>query len=183
MLITAHEDTVSRIPAGWSRVLCSVQEFFPQAQIAGGALRDLWHFKPIKDVDIFIPVKVCEDSLYEEQMLQLDPYAERIHASIYGQSGNCAQPGFRNIYVIWRLNIDGVVYELIFIEDRGEDIISVFDLSIAQIGYDGKNVYYTDNYIRTIMDKVIRVCNQNRADRQTKRLERVLSKYPEYRAE
>ena len=172
------------IPAGWRQVLRSVQEYFPQANIAGGALRDLYHGKPAKDVDIFVPLKEeCDSSLYEDQMLMLDPYAEKVASSIYGQSGNSAQPGFRNIYVIWRLTIDGEIYEVIFIEDRGEDIISVFDLSIAQIGYDGKTFRATENFRKTVEDKIIRVCNQNRADRQTKRLERVLSKYPEYTAE
>lgn len=172
------------IPAEWSQVLCSVKEHFPRAIIAGGALRDLWHNKPAKDVDIFIPVQEpIADDLYEIQMLQLDPYAEKIAASLYGQSGNAATPGFRNIYCIWRLNINGVIYEIIFIEDRGENIIDVFDLSIAQIGYNGYDVEYTENFKRTVEDKVIRVCNVNRSDRQTKRMERVLSKYPEYRAE
>lgn len=172
------------IPAEWSQVLRSVQEYFPQAIIAGGALRDLWHDKPAKDVDIFIPLSVeCEANLYEDQILHIDPYAEKVAASVYGQSGNVATPGFRNIYVIWRLNINDVIYEVIFIEDRGEAIIEVFDLSIAQIGYDGNEIYATDNFIKTIEDKVIRVCNVNRCDRQTKRMERVLSKYPDYRAE
>lgn len=170
------------IPAEWKKVLHSVQELFPQAVIAGGALRDLWHGKPAKDVDIFIPIKE-DGGLYEDEILSIDPYAEKIAASVYGQAGNAATPGFRNIYVIWRLTIEGVIYECIFIEDRGEDVIDVFDLSIAQIAFDGNSVRTTANFNRTIFDKVIRVCNVNRSDRQTKRMERVLSKYPEYRAE
>lgn len=177
------------IPAEWRQVLHSVQERFPQANIAGGALRDLWHDKPAKDVDIFIPTApeiAATDGFLDGvfgRLLELDPYLELIAASVYGQSGNEATPGFRNIYVIYRLNIQGVTYEVIFIEDRGEDVIDVFDLSIAQIGYDGKSIRTTENFNRTIFDKVIRVCNVNRSDRQTKRMERVLSKYPEYRAE
>jgi len=172
------------IPEQWKEILSAVQEYHPQAIIAGGALRDLWHGKPIKDVDIFVPVVVCDDDLYENLILSLDPYAEKIASSIYGQSQEGEpQPGFRHIHVIWRLTLDEIVYEIIFIEDRGEDLISVFDLSLAQIGYDGRTLRTTAAFNQTILDKVVRVLNVNRADRGAKRLERVLSKYPEYRAE
>jgi len=172
------------VPDAWKKLLHVIQRRFPQAQIAGGALRDLWHGKPIKDVDIFIPVEECDDNLYEDLILILDPYAEKVASSIYGQSQEGEpQPGFRHIHVIWRLNLDGVIYEIIFIEDRGEDLISVFDLSLAQIAYDGSSVRTTAAFNQTIFDKVIRVMNINRADRGAKRLERVLSKYPEYRTE
>lgn len=44
----------SIIPPEWKKFLATVQQFFPSAIIAGGALRDLIVEKPIKDVDIFI---------------------------------------------------------------------------------------------------------------------------------
>ena len=176
------------LPGVWERTLATVQGYFPAAQIAGGALRDLWHSKPAKDVDIFVPMK-AEDvgegflEYVEARLEKVDPYFAKIAASCYGQAGNAATPGFRNIYCIYRLNIEGVIFEVIFIEDRGEDVIDVFDLSIAQIGFDGNRIRVTDNFLKTVEDKVIRVCNVNRSDRQTKRMDRVLSKYPEYRAE
>ena len=172
------------IPEQWKEILSAVQVNHPQAIIAGGALRDLWHGKPIKDVDIFVPVKECSDDLYVDQIIALDPYAEKVASSIYGQSQEGEpQPGFRHIHVIWRLNIDGVIYEVIFIEDRGEDLISVFDLSLAQIGYDGQSLRTTAAFNQTVFDKVIRVLNVNRADRGIKRLRRVLEKYPDYTSE
>lgn len=190
MIYVQHTDNLyAAMPDVWKRTLASVQGYFPEAEIAGGALRDLWHDKTAKDVDIFIPVsdsRAGDDDFketVEEALLKIDPYLELVKASIYGQSGNVATPGFRNIYLIYRLNIEGVIFECIFIEDRGEDMIEVFDLSIAQIGYDGSQIRYTANFFRTVSDKVIRVCNVNRSDRQTKRMERVLAKYPEYRAE
>jgi hypothetical protein len=44
----------SIIPQEWKKFLATVQTFFPDAIIAGGALRDLIAEKPVKDVDIFI---------------------------------------------------------------------------------------------------------------------------------
>jgi len=44
----------SIVPIEWKKFLSAVQTLFPDAVIAGGALRDLIVEKPIKDVDIFI---------------------------------------------------------------------------------------------------------------------------------
>jgi hypothetical protein len=171
-----------QIPHVWAAMLNLVQGELPSAVIAGGALRDLWHDKPIKDVDIFIPVKADEVDLdvIEKKVLSIYPYAELVLTSMYGQKGDQAAPGFRNIFAIWRMTVDGVIYELIFIEDMGERMIDVFDISICQISFDGKELFVTDEFYRSVKDGVIRVCNTNRADRQVKRLKRVMDKYPEY---
>jgi len=173
----------NRIPQEWVDMLHKVQGELPSAVIAGGALRDLWHGKPIKDVDIFIPIKAESVDLdaIERKVLSIHPYAELILTSMYGQKGNTATPGFRNIFVIWRMEVQGTIYELIFIEEQpGENMIDVFDISICQIAFDGHEIHITDEFYRSVKDGVIRVCNTNRADRQVKRLKRVMDKYPEY---
>lgn len=170
------------IPQEWVDMLVLVQDELPSAVIAGGALRDLWHDKPIKDVDIFIPMKAEDVDLdaIERKVLSIHPYAELILTSMYGQRGDIATPGFRNIFTIWRMKVQGIIYELIFIEDMGERMIDVFDISICQIAFDGHELHITDEFYRSVKDGVIRVCNTNRADRQVKRLKRVMDKYPEY---
>lgn len=173
---------VNQIPQVWADMLFKVQGELPSAVIAGGALRDLWHGKPIKDVDIFIPVKAEDVDLdaIERKVLAIHPYAELVQTSLYGQCGNAATPGFRNIFAIWRLTVDGTIYELIFIEDVGEILHEVFDISICQIAFDGELLHVGKEFQRSVDDGVIRVCNTNRADRQVKRLRRVMDKYPEY---
>ncbi len=55
--IAPHPDQVlaDQIPAEWKALLNALhQNGSPEAVIAGGALRDLAHGKPIKDVDIFL---------------------------------------------------------------------------------------------------------------------------------
>jgi hypothetical protein len=174
-----------QIPAKWQAVLSKVQIHFPSAVIAGGALRDLWHNQTPKDVDIFIPVDEPEDNLYVDQMADLDPMYELIAASIYGQEQVPAtrQNGLREIFAIYRLNIDGIVYELIFIQADDAPVHTVFDINICQAAYDGQEVVLTDEFLRGVNEKVLRVCNVNRKDRQTKRLMRVAEKYPEYTVE
>ena len=172
----------NQIPQVWCDMLHKIQGELPSAVIAGGALRDLWHGKPIKDVDVFIPVRAEDVDLdaIKRKVIAIHPYAELIQTSLYGQRGNSAQPGFRNIFAIWRMTIDGTIYELIFIEDMGEQLHEVFDISICQIMFDGELLHVSREFDRSIQDGVIRVCNTNRADRQVKRLRRVMDRYPEY---
>ena len=43
------------IPVGWIEALTTIQQHFPEAVIAGGALRDLVFGGTVKDIDIFAP--------------------------------------------------------------------------------------------------------------------------------
>lgn len=42
------------IPQSWTDLLSQIQAICPSAVLAGGALRDLDHGVPVKDLDIFI---------------------------------------------------------------------------------------------------------------------------------
>ena len=169
-----------QIPSDWKEVLQQIQVMFPSAIIAGGALRDLWHNKPIKDVDIFIPVIDCDDDLFSAHIKSIDPQAIVIAASIYGQTATGDPTGLRYIHAVWQMLIKGTIYEVIFIQDRNSDILEDFDISICQIGYDGNSLKTTAAFNRSIFDKVLRVCNINRGDRQINRITRIHSKYTEY---
>jgi hypothetical protein len=57
-----------QIPHGWLKVLKDLEDAgFHGAFIAGGALRDLMHDRPIKDVDIFLNPRGLNDELYAVQ--------------------------------------------------------------------------------------------------------------------
>jgi hypothetical protein len=200
-----------KIPADWQAVLQKIQTVYPSAIIAGGALRDLYHGKPVKDVDIFISVNEWDDEVIEsgrdefdnfEDFLseQAQVYKEQVKitkalglkdlikikfASLYGRDGNLP----RDVMAVYRYRFNDLPYEIIFVKQEEvyknpvQNTISWFDLSICQIGYDGVNIYSTNAYLETTRTKVIRIMNVNRKDRQANRMDRMLSKYPEYTAE
>ena len=60
----------SIIPQEWKKFLATVQQFFPSAIIAGGALRDLITEKPIKDVDIFIHDPELQSDIRDSGLLE-----------------------------------------------------------------------------------------------------------------
>lgn len=177
-----HSELTSKIPQEWKDILEAVQVYFPQAVIAGGALRDLYHDKPVKDIDIFIPVCCCEENLYADQAFQLDPNFKTIATNVYGQEGNEAMPGFRCLYVIYRLTQYSIPVELIFIqaEEDGKNVSSAFDINICQVEYNGNWVTTSIAFCLGVETKIITSCNVNRADRQEGRIRRMKDKYPEY---
>lgn len=164
-----------QIPSKWKDVLSKVQGVFPGAIIAGGALRDLQYGKPIKDVDIFCPVNYYDDS-YEDVLYEL--FGNDITlmvASVYGREANLE----RNVHAVFELEIGDDKYDIILI-DRVFNEIERFDLSICQIAHDGTTLMTTSAYEQTRVDKVIRVMNINRPDRQRNRIERMLAKFPDF---
>lgn len=62
------------LPPSWGVTLAAIQKVFPEAVIAGGALRDLIIGRPVKDIDIFIKATGSDDDTH------------RFLASIYGEA-------------------------------------------------------------------------------------------------
>ena len=91
------------IPKEWLDVLTEIQAIFPGAVIAGGALRDLYNERPIKDVDIFIPTDPHNlEGKYEEiwdmfagENIELDS------STVYGVK--IKEDADRDLYAIFKL--------------------------------------------------------------------------------
>lgn len=182
---------MTTVPSKWTEVLKKIQEVFPSAVIAGGAIRDLYHNREPKDVDVFIPVTLEEFELkfgtgeMYDMLNGLNPLWHCLAASIYGQSTIPEEhnKGFREIYSIYQVTVDDMPYELIFIRKEEHNIMQDFDINICQCTYDGKRVTLSNNFLEGVLTKTIKVCNVNRKDRQAKRLQRMTDKFPEYKIE
>ncbi len=192
--------TSKDIPEDWKNSLALIQQVFPNSLIGGGALRDLWHNKSPKDIDIFVPVdgKAKDwNDLIDDIGIELIEMFEGTHnvtlkaSSIYGKSN--LQRNIVCVYSVEAKSNHDVLgewtnlppYEII-VQDTSDmepdvmSIISGFDLSICQLGFDGKSVFVTPAFVKTIATNQITVMNVNREDRQEKRLNKILKKYPEY---
>lgn len=173
------------IPNEWQGVLKSIREVFPSAVIAGGALRDLFNERPIKDVDIFVPVIYDKegslDHLYEKvwdlfagENITLD------QNSVYGIK--TTEEDDRDLYAIFRLIRKDWSYDIILC-DLGASKVENFDINLCQIAYDGKELITTRAYWNAVQDKTLRVMNVNRTDRNKARLERLHQKYQDFEVE
>ncbi len=165
-----------QIPVLWQEVLKDVQRVFPSAMIAGGALRDLFYNKPVKDVDIFCNVEESPDDF---DTLLMEVFPQLILTQGGGSSRYLGSTEGRLMYGIYQLHIEGITFEFIVTTPEACDVTE-FDLSICQATYDGNKVYLTDEFKATAETKIIKVCNINRADRQEERVQRILMKYPDF---
>lgn len=171
------------IPQEWVDVLNKVQARFPLAVIAGGALRDLFNGKPIKDVDIFIPANSdTETNTYALYEMFFDEDIDLHKSSSYGTKA-IPEDADRDLYAILNLKKEWK-YDLILCTEQAAQM-STFDINICQITFDGTDVKTTPAYDECIETKVIKVMNINRTDRNVARLERIAAKYskPEWNVE
>ena len=171
-----------RIPSEWGNVLSEVQGVFPGAIIAGGALRDLFLGKEVKDVDIFIPIKSRDiEDEHISDVYSLFPEAEPHPSHTYGVKSS-PEDEERDLFAIFKMERNGIKYDLIFGTPQSCDMNN-FDINICQIIFNGSDLIVSPFFIEAVRDRHIRVLNINRTDRNRARLERIASKYPEYTTE
>lgn len=184
------------IPEEWREVLLKVREVFPNAIIAGGALRDLEYNRPVKDVDIFIPVVRPEGSREQqeafiiEQMQKLDMlFDEQItlpvlacpsDAPLYfkDMKDDLLKTG-RWVENVQRTVIGETTFEFIFCAPETCDV-EMFDFSICQIWYDGEDVCRTRAYKKTLAGGPIVYNRDYRNPRRAEdRIRRMREKFPD----
>jgi hypothetical protein len=162
---------VSKIPSAWVDYLTQIQQEYPQAVLGGGCLRDLYHDKEVKDVDIFIPNSTeCSQDF-------LDAYSDAITAKLSDYNGFANQ----DVSCVLTMN-NNIKSELIFITTP--TAIERFDFGICQIQFDGKSLLYSDHFMNDVTNKtftLVRCDNSKQYDRSMTRYERLLQKYPNYK--
>jgi hypothetical protein len=166
-------------------ILQAVQKVEPKAVVAGGCLRDAEHGKPIKDIDVFIPlrdwgdlrevVKRITDELGVESSLPLDftPYQEW-NGEVIG---------------VHQIRKDGLNIELIALAISPdvfswETCVSRMDMGLCQIAFTGTCVFCSQYYSEDAQAKrfsVHRDCLAYYSEEATlARFDRLSLKYPEY---
>lgn len=167
----------------WKQVLAQVQEVFPGAVIAGGALRDTHAGKPVKDVDVFIPVAEYD----METVDRIQKFAAAMNATPHKLSApaggydvkHIPDDADRDLWAIYTYHGTEYEYDFIFCTEEACDT-TTFDINICQVMYDGDDVYGTMAFWQGHDEKVIKLMNVNRTDRNAKRIARIAEKYPEY---
>lgn len=142
--------------------------------IGGGALRDSYHGRPIKDVDVFLRAQDHET---------LDSEITRhIRPPIIVQHGY----GRADMHGAWDLvqQIAGYDVQLILADfDNLYDLAHTFDIGLARATFDGKTLYLSDEFLEDSRDRVLRIRradNRYERERSIKRIARLSQKYPEF---
>ncbi|MGH6746410.1 hypothetical protein [Novosphingobium sp.] len=164
------------IPSAWAETLAHVQTVFPEAMIAGGALRDLDNGRPIKDIDIFAPN--CPTSFDEtlELVRKLLPAPNMLH-NMLGSYGTWATAECVGVFDIRAPALD---YQLICLSSPQSSILPRIDFGLCRIGFDGRKVTRTPEYFEDQASQkftLLRCEDSNQLDRSRRRWERFTKKY------
>lgn len=159
----------------FQEILRVVRWTFPGSDpvIGGGALRDAYFGRAIKDVDVFLRARdfTTLDSVYTTR-IQCPPFL-----LTYGR---------RDMFGAWDFNhtIAGYPVQLVLAEFNNKiDLAHTFDIGLSRVTYDGGVVYFTEEFLE---DSLQRLLNIRRADnhhefrRSLRRVERLRGKYPEF---
>lgn len=155
----------SDIPATWLQVLEDIQKVCPSAVLAGGALRDLWHDRPVKDIDIFIGVGGIDEAQAQFEKLGGEPpdegwevqLADIADAGIYPES-------MKEVILVEDYvgdNPTGIPVQLIFVNWNTQYITDRFDFGICRIMTDGGSLKVCHTFEEDSANKAlnIRRCN------------------------
>lgn len=142
--------------------------------IGGGALRDSYHDRPIKDVDVFLRAQ-DHKTLDSELTTYIRPPA--IVKSGYGRA---------DMHGAWDLKqqINGYQVQLILADFTNlEDLAHTFDIGLARVTYDGDELYLSREFLEDSAAKrllIRRADSRFEHERSIKRVKRLKGKYPDF---
>jgi len=162
------------IPGKWKEILSKVQTISPDAIIAGGALRDLDNGKPIKDLDIFVPLTAD---------FSLGSFYNIFGVREIDESSNAEE--YQNNEEVWGVYVynlpDFDIPVNIIVCTPNENFVNHqlerFDIGICKIAYNGKEVIRHHWYNIDKEAKSLCIYNTLWLDSSLKRLNRLGEKY------
>jgi len=162
------------IPGKWKEILSKVQTISPDAIIAGGALRDLDNGKPIKDLDIFVPLTADFSLGSFYNIFGVREIDESSNAEEYQNNEEVC-----GVYVYNLPDFDIPVNIIACVphEDFMNHQLERFDIGICKIAYNGKEVIRHHWYNIDREAKSLCIYNTLWLDSSLKRLNRLGEKY------
>jgi hypothetical protein len=154
--------------------------------IAGGAPRDLLNDKPVKDIDVFLPMEGnynVHEILNEEMGFELTHKTPRNGHEYSSDVYEGKYEGYPWQFILMPIVTDGINLKIFT-----EQVLTTFDYCICQVAvtpYDKEDYASTDEYERNIADRVI-TRNPDRSiedfytDKAINRIKKLCKKYPEF---
>lgn len=190
------DSRLARLPEEWLNVCQAFEDVSKsRVMIAGGALRDLFNNRAIKDVDLFVQ---SQGSTRKNRKL-IEAAFEKAGISLKQPPGKTAQhvlsisQHYYAFSTTSRLESWDIVarspdraYNIIFVsgnyaktlQNNPQEFPHWFDISICQIGTDGHKLFTTPYYRRDTEKKEIELCNNNEGT--PEHVARVVAKYPDF---
>lgn len=180
-----YDDPSFYIPEEWTMLLS-----YTSGYIAGGSIRDLELGATVKDVDVFLHVD--DKNHFTEKVQAIIKALNVDDKNVIRFDGDYQDPktgenvdGLDNeVGLVVKIKTDNFAYDIIGRKgiDSLDKVVAQFDLGICQIGYDGRSVQCSENYIRDKACKTITILKPMRyGTKGWEHMERVCQKYKNYK--
>ena len=167
---------------------------FPEAVIAGGAIRDLYHNVAVKDVDIFLPYRPdrltdalnavydggwrrtlgAEEAAYTEWITELYEVHEPMEVRDFPSCDLVKAPPAQ--------------FQVIMMNDQFEfspmNVLRRMDFGMCQIAFDSDGYQWTYEFMKDYINNSFTVCRSDNTamfNRSLERFRRFQEKYPSYK--
>lgn len=172
------------VPPNYARVLHLIQKSAPEAILAGGAVRDLYHGKPVKDLDIFVHAEGADIWQIEELLTRAFPDTRRLQLANFSScylNTDCAS----SISFEIRSLLGPVELNVIHLNGQPTHmtVLRRMDFGICQIGVCKWHLFFTPEFVEDAKNKtftVTRCDHEAGLERTLQRWERLREKYPEH---
>jgi hypothetical protein len=173
--------------AEYGELLETIQHFYPEAIIAGGALRDLVFGKPVKDVDVFIAHVPSEAFLDEITGADADDILSGVlwqpnlveAAASYAGLDRFGIASLHTAYV-GRHTVNIITYSG---DLTPETLVNRVDFGPCQIAWDGARVILGDQFLADAAAKTWTYQGERAEgdiERSKRRAERFAERYPDW---
>ncbi len=148
--------------------LLKIQKLVPGSIIAGGFLRDLYHNKPINDIDLYVPNYVIDEVNtipFWEDVFNLDE--DTFDSINSGTSSEAHYAALPNISHTLEVDTGSYLYNIIILDTPPINYVNEsFDFGICKIYCDGIKIRLGADFIKDSAQKVLRVANKKLTDDQ-----------------
>lgn len=169
------------IPEEWADTRAFLEDVIGEPVVmAGGALRDLDHGKPIKDIDVFFHA-----ASYEKCKHLFGLIGRALHDEIICDPVDIAGD---DVSGVGSFVLDGDEWNMVGLRYpcTNESVADRFDFGICQIAWDGDRIYRSKDYQKDVQNRTftltpIRGGERKDVSRALVRYERLTQKYKGYR--
>lgn len=174
--------------------LSKIRKTIPTTIIAGGAIRDLYHNKPINDVDIYVSLSAIEKNIEIDtekfwiQMFDIDSRSLFNHEYIK-QLGGDDEESYEeknHIGLVWEIRKSGILYNIIVVDiDPIEYVTRYFDIGLCKAYCDGTKIHLTADFMHDSQFKCLTVVSEEMPQTEFDHMmeyhvKKLKNKYPEH---
>jgi hypothetical protein len=174
-----------KFAAEYGALLDTIQHFYPEAVIAGGALRDLVFGRAVKDVDVFLAHVPTEAFLNEITGFKPEDIFAEWHANLIESAASYSGLDRFGLTALHTAYVDG--HQVNFITYKGdirpEHLVNRVDFGPCQIAWDGLRVFIGDQFLTDWSNRTWTYMGdraEGDLERSVRRAHRFKERYPDW---